>query len=66
MGPLIIIACLLRAGEILPDKKISSEEMQEDGFIQLMKNKTVHLLAVFIMVYIGIEVTIGGIIRSLR
>ena len=31
-----------------------------------MKNKTVHLLAVFLMVYIGIEVTIGGIIHSLR
>ena len=26
-----------------------------------MKNKTVHLLAAFLMVYIGIEVTIGGI-----
>ena len=26
-----------------------------------MKNKTVHLLAMFLMVYIGIEVTIGGI-----
>ena len=27
-----------------------------------MKNKTVHLLALFIMVYIGVEVTIGGMI----
>ena len=25
-----------------------------------MKNKTVHLLAFYLMVYIGIEVTIGG------
>ena len=30
-----------------------------------MRNKTVHLLALFLMVYIGIEVTIGGIICSL-
>lgn len=27
-----------------------------------MKNKTVHLLAIFLMVYIGVEVTIGGMI----
>jgi hypothetical protein len=27
-----------------------------------MRNKTVHLLALFLMVYIGVEVTIGGII----
>ena len=26
-----------------------------------MRNKTVHLLALFVMVYIGVEVTIGGI-----
>ena len=27
-----------------------------------MRNKSVHLLALFLMVYIGVEVTIGGII----
>ena len=27
-----------------------------------MKNKTVHLLALFLVVYIGVEVTIGGMI----
>jgi fucose permease len=27
-----------------------------------MRNKTVHLLAIFLMVYIGVEVTIGGMI----
>jgi hypothetical protein len=64
-APLIYIyktACLRRAGEALPDK-IPSEENQEDKFTQLMKNKTVHLLAIFLMVYIGVEVTIGGMIR---
>jgi hypothetical protein len=30
-----------------------------------MRNKTVHLLALFLVVYIGVEVTIGGIICSL-
>ena len=56
---LIISVCLRRAGEIIPDK-IPSEEIQENKFSQLMKNKTVHLLAVFLMVYTGVEATIGG------
>ena len=54
-------ACLQRAGEILPDKT-AVEENNDDKFSQLMRNKTVHLLALFLMVYIGVEVTIGGII----
>ena len=33
-------------------------------FGQLMRNKTVHLLANFLTVYIGVEVTIGGTILS--
>ena len=52
--------CLRRAGEVLPDKPI--EENNDDKFGQLMRSKTVHLLALFVMVYIGVEVTIGGII----
>ena len=32
----------------------------DDKFSQLMRNKTVHLLSLFLMVYIGVEVTIGG------
>jgi len=31
-----------------------------------MRNKTVHLLSLFIMIYIGVEVTIGGIIFVLH
>ena len=30
-----------------------------------MRNKTAHLLALFLMVYIGVEVTIGGIYKFL-
>ena len=56
-----ITACLRRAGEILPDKT-ANEESNDDKFGQLMRNKTVHLLALFLMVYIGVEVTIGGMI----
>jgi fucose permease len=62
---LIKTVCLQEAGEILPDK-ISFEEIRENKFRQLMKNKNVHLFAVFLMVYTVIEITIGGITRSLR
>jgi len=51
--------CLRQAGEILPDK-IPGEEIHENKFSQLMKNKTVHLFAFFLMVNTGIEITIGG------
>ena len=57
-----ITACLRRAGEILPVKIAGGEIYENNKFSQLMKNKTVHLLALFLMVYIGVEVTIGGII----
>ena len=57
-----ITACLRRAGEILPDKTASEEICENNKFSQMMKNKTVHLLSLFLMIYIGVEVTIGGII----
>ena len=40
---------------------VASEELHDDKFGQLMRNKTVHLLALFLVMYIGVEVTIGGI-----
>jgi hypothetical protein len=55
-----LTACLRRAGEILPDKIASAEIHQDNKFSEVMKNKTVHLLAVFLLIYIGVEVTIGG------
>lgn len=51
--------CLRQAGEVVPDE---SEEIHDNKFGQLMKNKTAHLLAFFLMIYIGVEVTIGGTI----
>jgi len=51
--------CLRRAGEILPDKT-AIEEINGNKFSQLMRNKTVHLLALFLMVFNGIEITMGG------
>ena len=35
-------------------------------FGQMMTHKAVHLLSLFLMVYIGVEVTIGGIIHFLH
>jgi fucose permease len=60
-----LTACLRRAGELLSDR-VASEELHDDKFSQLMRKKTVHLLALFLVVYIGVEVTIGGIICSFR
>ena len=55
------IVCLRRAGEILSDR-VASEELHDDKFSQLMRSKTVHLLALFLVMFNGVEVTIGGII----
>jgi fucose permease len=58
-----LTVCLRQAGEMLSDR-VASEELHDNKFGQLMRNKTVHLLALFLVVYIGVEVTIGGIICS--
>jgi fucose permease len=33
---------------------------EHSKFRQILSHKTVHLLAFFILVYVGVEVTIGG------
>ena len=45
---------------MLPDKT-AIEEINDDKFHQFMRNKIVHLLALFLMVFIGIEITLRGI-----
>ena len=57
-----ITACLRRAGEILPAKSVSGEVNDNGEFGQILRNKNVHLLAIFLMLYIGVKVTIGGIL----
>jgi hypothetical protein len=61
-----ITVCLRRAGEILPDKNSIEDINDNQKFSQLMRNKTVHLLALFLAVFIGIEVTMGGMIYFFR
>jgi fucose permease len=48
--------CLAEIGQD-PGEKGTSED---NKFKQIMNLKTVHLLAFFILVYVGVEVTIGG------
>ena len=56
-----ISECLQEAGEVVP-KSDKTEEIHDNKFGDLMKNKTVHSLSLFIMVYVGVEVAIGGMI----
>ena len=52
----IYLECLVAIGEA------PSEQRTSDGstFRQILGHKTVHLLAFFILVYVGVEVTVGG------
>ena len=49
---------------MVPDRN-GIEENTDGKFSQLMRNKTVHLLALFLVLYLGVEVTIGGMIFRL-
>ena len=52
-----ILDCLLQAGETIA-QKVAGED--DHKFRQIMQTKAVHFLALFILVYVGVEVTIGG------
>ncbi|KAH9478785.1 Bypass of stop codon protein 6 [Psilocybe cubensis] len=54
--------CLLEAGEVVPEKSAVQEEQTrtQNTFGLVMRNRSVHLIAFFILVYVGVEVTIGG------
>lgn len=47
---------LARIGEAVPETNSSDRS----NFRQILSIKTVHVLAFFILVYVGVEVTIGG------
>lgn len=52
--------CLREAGEDIPDKHSEGSNASQGKFGQLMSLKIVHVLSAFIIVYVGTEVTIGG------
>ncbi|EAU89256.1 hypothetical protein CC1G_03521 [Coprinopsis cinerea okayama7 len=56
--------CMREAGELIelpsaPGKKVESQK-QETNFKEIMTTRAVHFLAFFILIYVGVEVTIGG------
>ena len=61
---IFITECLRRAGET-PDRT-PIEEVNDDKFSQLLRNKNVYLFSLFLMIYVGVEVTIGGIMFVLN
>lgn len=48
---------LLRAGEFVPEKEVDEKS---NKYSQLLRLKSVHLLTLFLVLYVGTEVTIGG------
>ena len=58
---MFIVECLQEAGEVVP-KSNKAKEIHDNKSGGLMRNKTVHFLSLFIMVYAGVEVAIGGMI----
>ncbi|GLB45221.1 putative related to tetracycline resistance proteins [Lyophyllum shimeji] len=50
--------CLQKIGQPVPERTSSSND--HSTFRQILNQKTVHLLAFYILVYVGVEVTIGG------
>jgi fucose permease len=55
--------CRQEVGEIVNPNNVEEEGSPMKKFGQMMTHKAVHLLSLFLMVYIGVEVTIGGIIH---
>ncbi|KAF9558507.1 MFS general substrate transporter [Agrocybe pediades] len=50
--------CLRQAGEVVADREPAATE--ENAFTQVLRNKSTHIIAFFALVYVGVEVTIGG------
>jgi fucose permease len=55
---LYYIECLAQIGQIAGEPEASSSN--ESKMRQMFRLKAVHLLALFILVYVGVEVTIAG------
>ncbi|KAG6900372.1 hypothetical protein C0993_011722 [Termitomyces sp. T159_Od127] len=53
--------CLREIGQIIPEHPTTEQSSNEDGkFRQILSHKTVQLLAFYILIYVGVEVTTGG------
>lgn len=52
--------CLNESGEVVPPHVQVSSSEEQSKFRQMLQFKVVHLLALFLILYVGVEVTIGG------
>ncbi|KAF9047600.1 MFS general substrate transporter [Panaeolus papilionaceus] len=50
--------CLADAGEVITEHP--QQTVSESKYGQLLRTRAVHLLALFLLMYVGVEVTIGG------
>ncbi|KAF9528584.1 major facilitator superfamily domain-containing protein [Crepidotus variabilis] len=51
--------CLSLGGEVIPEPS-AEQDVTTSSFRQVLRTKAVHLIAIFILIYVGVEVTIGG------
>ena len=58
--------CLSQAGEIIPEKDLTGNSENSAGSKEILTNPAVHLLALFILFYVGVESTIGGTVPAVR
>jgi fucose permease len=58
--------CLPQAGEleIIPEKDATSGIEKSGNSKTVLTNPAVHLLAFFILIYVGVEFTIGGTVLA--
>ena len=48
-------------GEVHSEERTS----HDNAYLQIFRVKTVHLIAAFVLTYVGVEVTIGGVLCGL-
>jgi fucose permease len=61
-----VIECLSEAGEVIPEKDLLETSGNENmgSYKAILTTPAVHLLAFFILFYVGAEVTIGGTVMA--
>jgi fucose permease len=57
-----VVECLVQIGDPVSEQGASGDSK----FRQILRQKTVHFLALFSLVYIGVEFTIGGLLNTFR
>ncbi|KAG6918308.1 hypothetical protein DXG01_015400 [Tephrocybe rancida] len=56
-----VYECLRDIGQVIPERTETQRLVEESGKLrQIMRHRTVQLLAVFLLFYVGVEVTLGG------